>query len=117
MIVEHAGHACEQLVAEDEVDVLCERDSVGGDGWQDVGDADVTEEKGRGQKTQVSGMDGSVMSETPDTGGAGSKGLGERFQDGHAHRVGCQTLNDDWQKTGHVIKVACAMVLNNNACG
>ena len=38
--MEHAGHACEQFMTEDEVDVFRERYGVGDDGREDVGDTD-----------------------------------------------------------------------------
>jgi hypothetical protein len=45
MVVDHAGHADEQLVAEDKVNMLRKCDSMGDDGGKDAGDAEV-EKKG-----------------------------------------------------------------------
>ena len=41
MVVDHAGHADEQLVSKDKVDMLGECDSMRNDGGKDAGDTEV----------------------------------------------------------------------------
>jgi hypothetical protein len=48
-VVEHAGQAREEFVAENEVHVFCKRDGVGDDGGKNVGGAEEIKKVGGGE--------------------------------------------------------------------
>ena len=70
MVVDHAGHADEQLVSEDKVDMLGECDSMRNDGGKDAGDTEVekmgvTISRREGNGISVSVPSSNLMQEGP----------------------------------------------------
>ena len=70
MVVDHAGHADEQLVSEDKVDMLGECDSMRNDGGKNAGDTEVekrgvTISRREGNGISVSVPSSNLMQEGP----------------------------------------------------